>query len=218
MGKKRQGNNRNHPNAGKNYLVTGIVVGIIFMLFLAGVGAIFYFSQRISQPERKTETVVVLKDTGGSVDLPNPDEGTLRIDFRAVESDVDVGESAPTKVLLFRSKVLEGLSVYYLYEEKNITAGMPRLTSPAVNLLDGSMHTVIYTFKRGYKQMLIVDGQVMAESKFSPAVKQAPTGFLVYSPEKEVSNDRVGVAVSSYGRMVEPNEVSSRVSTTGSAE
>jgi hypothetical protein len=205
---------KNRESHRKNYLVAGIVVGIIFVLFLVAIGTRSYLSQIIPNIQGKAETVVVLKEMGNTVDLPNPDEGTLRIDFRAVDSDVNVAESSPTKILLFRSKVLEGLSVYYLYDDKNVTAGMPRLTSPAVNLLDGTMHTIIYTFKRGYKQMLLVDGQIMGESDFSPAVKQAPTGFLVNVPENEISNDRIGVTVSSYDKMVEPSQLASITHTT----
>jgi hypothetical protein len=210
MGKKQSAEKKGKGGQ-KSYLMTGLVVGILFMLFLAGAGAIYYFSQKLPYLKQKAETVVVLKEMGNAVDLPNPDEGTLRIDFRAVDSDVNVAESSPTKVLLFRSKTLEGLNVYYLYEEKNVTAGMPKLTSPSINLLDGSMHTIIYTFKRGYKQMLIVDGQLVGESDFAPAVKQAPTGFLVYVPENEIETGNVGAAVSSYGRMMELNQVTSTV-------
>jgi len=207
MGKKRESHRKNH-------LVAGIVVSIILVLFALGIGARFYFSKNIPNIQGRAETVVVLKEMGNTVDLPNPDEGTLRIDFRAVDSDVNVAESSPTKILLFRSKVLEGLNVYYLYQDKNVTAGMPRLTSPAINLLDGTMHTIVYTFKRGYKQMLLVDGQVMGESDFSPAVKQAPTGFLVNVPENDVQDDKISVSVSSYDKMVEPGQLSSITPTT----
>jgi len=206
MGKKMGAEKRGRGKQ-KSFLMTGVVVGIILILFLAGAGAIYYFSQRLPNLKEKAETIVVLKEMGTPTDLPNPDEGTVRIDFRAVDSDVNVGETPPTKILLFRSKVLGGLNVYYLYEGRNVTAGMPKLTSPSINLLDGTMHTVIYTFKRGYKQMLIVDGQVMGESDFLPAIKQAPTGFLVYSPDKEIQADNIGVSVSSYDKMVEPGQV-----------
>lgn len=197
MGKKR-----------KSHAVKGVVIAIIIVIFLAMAGAIYYFSQNLPALGGKAETIVVLKDTGGAVDLPNPEEGTVRIDFRAVDSDVNVAENAPTKILLFRSKVVEGLDVYYLYEEKKVAAGMPLLASPAIDLLDGSMHTIIYTFKRGYRQMLIVDGQVIGESDFSPASKLAPTGFLVNDPEDEILTEKGDLSVSSYDKMVEIGQTS----------
>lgn len=194
----------------KNHLMTGIVVGAIVLIFAVGIIALFNFMRGMPLQEEKAEIVVVLKDTGAIVDLPNPEEGTLRIDFRAVESDVDVAEMPPTKVLLFRSKAIEGLNVYYLYEEKKVSAGIPLMLSPEINLLDGSHHTIIYTFKKGYKQMLLVDGQVMAEGEFSPAIKHAPTGFLVNAPnnEVEIETDSAIASVSSYGIMVETGQAS----------
>lgn len=194
----------------KSHLITLVVIGVLLVIAVIGLIVIFNLSERDPKASEKAEVVVVLKDTGAIVDLPNPEEGTLRIDFRAVESDVDVAEMPPTKVLLFRSKAIEGLNVYYLYEEKRVSAGIPLMLSPEINLLDGSHHTIIYTFKKGYKQMLLVDGNIMAEGDYSPAVKRAPTGFLVNVPDNEVEieTESAIASLSSYGTMVETGQVS----------
>jgi hypothetical protein len=201
-------------NRKKSRLVTGLVIALLVVVFVAGLSAIFIFSQNIPRIEKQVETVVILKEMGPSTDLPNQDEGTVRIDFRATKEDVVVADTPITKLQLFRSKTLDGLSIYYMYENQNVTGGIPKLTTASVDLLDGNMHTIIYTFKRGFKQLLVVDGVVMAESDFAPAIKQSPTGFLVKMievPAKEIDiqNEKVQVGVTSYGSMVDVGEASS---------
>jgi hypothetical protein len=204
-------------NKRKSRLVTGCVVALAIMMFVAGLSAIFIFSRHLPTIEKQTETVVILKEMGPSTDLPNPEEGTVTIKLKATREDVAVADTPITKLQLFRSKTLDGLAIYYLYEHQNVTGGIPKLTTAPVDLLDGKMHTIVYTFKRGFKQLLAIDGVVMAEGEFALAVKQSPTGFLVKditamtAPMKEVDiqNENVQVGVTSYGSMVDIGEASS---------
>jgi hypothetical protein len=202
-------------NKKKSRLVTGFVIALSIMMFVAGLSAIFIFSRSIPRIEKQTETVVILKEMGPSSDLPNQDEGTVRIDLKATREDVVVADTPITKLQLFRSKTLDGLSIYYMYENQNVTGGIPRLTTAPVDLLDGNMHTIIYTFKRGFKQLLVIDGIVMAESDFAAAVKQSPTGFLIKDVQEpvrevEVQSENIQVGVTSYGSMVDVGEASSQ--------
>jgi len=181
-----------------------IVSACIFILGMAMLTYSILFGQKV---ERRLETVVVLREVGKYTDLPNKEQGTVVVALRAADSEIDVGETTPSRVQLFRSKLVEGLAIDYLYEEKYIVSGIPKLKSAEVSLFDGNLHQVAYTFKRGEKQQLYFDGQLMAEGEYNPATKLTITGFLVKLPENEVKESVAGTSVVIYDRAMSEEEI-----------
>lgn len=182
----------NKPTKASGWMVASIII------FIIGIGALAYsvfFGQRV---ESKLETVVILREVGKYTDLPNPDEGTVDVALKAIESDILVGE-VPSRVQLFRSRMVEGLSIDYVYGEKKLVSGLPRLESPEINLFDGNLHHITYSFKKGEGQALYFDGQKLAEGSFDPATRLSITGFMVKQPENEIDKE-LGVEVSVYDR------------------
>ncbi len=159
---------------------------VIFVLGAAALGYSIFFGHEI---EKELETVVVLRQAGSSVDLPNKEQGTVVISLKAPESEILVGESEPTRVILFRSNTVDGLSIEYLFGEKRLISGIPSIESQVVDIFDGNMHQIAYSFMRGDMQMLFLDGVKLAEGKFDPTTELTVTGFMVKMPENELSAD-----------------------------
>jgi hypothetical protein len=109
---------------------------------------------------------------------------------------------------------VDGLAIDYHWGSKNVTAGIPQLTSPPINLLDNNLHTIVYAFKRGEKQILVIDGVVVGESEFGTAVKQSVTGFLIKTPSKQIESELPGVEVKFYDKMVDVNTAETLESTS----
>lgn len=176
----------------KKYLIIPVFALVIL-------SAIFY-----NKPE--PETIVILKELDGCPDLTQSEEGSVMIRFRAVDEVVNIGEYTPTKILLFRSRKIDNLIIYYLYKEKKVTAGIPKLTTPEINLLDGVMHKILYTFKKGYKQAIYIDGKKLSEGKYLPEIQI--TGFAVKQIEHEISTDKGTIEFDIYGRALTEEEIS----------
>ena len=189
-------------NKQKRIPVWAIASVIIFVLGLGMIGYNFLLKDRL---EKRIETVVVLREIGKYTDLPNRDVGTVVVDLKATEEELNLGETVPTRVQLFRSRLVEGLSIDYIYGEKRIVSGMPQLSSPEVSLFDGNDHHIAYSFKRGEKQQLYFDGKLVAESAFEPGAKTL-TGFLVSVPENEIS-ENMGAGYEFYDRAMGPEEI-----------
>jgi hypothetical protein len=179
------------------------------LIFVLGVGMIGYNLLSRGGAGKGIETVVVLREIGKYTDLPNKDVGTVVVDLKASEDELTLGGTIPTRVQLFRSKIVEGLSIEYIYGEKRIVSGMPRLSSSAVSLFDGNLHHIAYSFKRGEKQQLYFDGNLVAESVFEPTEK-TPTGFVVKVPENEVSKD-MAAGFEFYDRAMSQDEIKALV-------
>ncbi len=176
----------------KKYLIIAIIVIIILI--------ILYKYKPLKQ-----ETIVILKEQDMYPDLSQSEQGSVIIDFKATDRDVNIAGIFPTKILLFRSKVVNGLVIYYLYNEQVIEGGVPRLTTPKVNLLDGMLHKIAYTFKKDEKQALYFDGQKVAEGKYLPSSMKI-TGFAVKGIENEVKTD-LNINYNVYDRVLTEEEI-----------
>jgi hypothetical protein len=187
------------------------IMTVLFFTFAALLlisAAVYVFVSKLEPKiERKVETVVVLRENGVYPDLMNTNEGTVVINFRAKEEDVNVGDAVPTKIQLFRSKNINGLGVYYMYEQKLLIAGLPVITSPPSTLLDGNMHQVAYTYKKDDRQMIYLDGNVIAESRYNPGSPDAISGFLVKQIQNEVDSDKGDSEYHVYSRVLSADEI-----------
>ncbi len=181
---------RNKKNK-KKYLI-----GILVLILLV----VLYVSK---QP--KKETIVILKEQEKYPDLTQSEQGSIIVDFKAVDEDVNVGGITPTKILLFRSRKVNGLVIYYLYNEKIVEGGIPKLTTSKVELLDGNMHQIAYTFKKNDKQALYVDGKKESEGKYMPEIPI--TGFAVKEIENEISTDKGNINFNVYDRVLTEKEI-----------
>jgi hypothetical protein len=195
-------------------VANAVVIAIVAVMFLAGAFAIYKFSNAVSPNEPSVETIIVVKQPGAQAEFTNGNEGTISIQMRATEADLDIGGTNPTKIQLFRSKIVDGLAIDYHWGSKNVTAGIPQLTSPPINLLDNNLHTIIYSFKRGEKQILVIDGVVVDEGEFGTVVKQSLTGFLIKTPSKQIESELPGVQVKFYDKMVDVNTAETPESTS----
>jgi len=177
----------------KNWYLLILILFILAMFFLA------------SKLEQKKETIIILKEQDIYPDLTQSNEGTVIVDFKAVDQDVNVGGVLPTKILLFRSRKVSGLVIYYLYNEKKIQGGLPKITTPKVNLLDGVLHQIAYTFKKGDKQRIYFDGEKISESNYIPLLPI--TGFAIKSQGEEISTDKGNINFEVYDRVLTEEEI-----------
>jgi hypothetical protein len=127
------------------------------------------------------ETIIVIAQDGPQADFAQSEEGTMVLEFRATPQDIAVSDWAVTKIQLFRSRTIPGMAVYYLYNETKVQAGLPRMNSTKVELLDGVAHQIVYTFKKGLGQQLYVDQKLVAESIYEPSSLSTVTGFGSFS-------------------------------------
>lgn len=184
----------------KNKKHLSLAISLLFILTM------IFFASRL---EPKKETVIILKEQDMYPDLTQSNEGTVIIDFRAVDEDVNVGGILPTKILLFRSRKVSGLVIYYLYHEKKIRGGLPKLTTPEVNLLDGMLHKIVYTFKKDDKQKFFFDGNKISESDYIPQIPI--TGFAVKQTENEINIDKGNINFEVYDRVLTEEEVRAKL-------
>lgn len=177
------------------------------IFLVAGLSMLLYVSKLEPKIEKQLETIIVLQEQGEYSDLTQTNEGTIAITFRARDEDVNIGENQPTKVQLFRSRVLQGLGVYYLYAEKMIEAGMPKIKTTPVNVLDGEMHKIIYTFKKGSKQAIYFDGNKLAEGDYKPETTIIITGLVVKQEEIKISTDKGDIEFDVYNEVLTEEEI-----------
>jgi hypothetical protein len=177
------------------------------VVFTLGLGMVVFSMVFGHKVETKLETVVVLREIGKYTDLTNKDIGTVNIALKAIDSEINVGDTPPTKVQLFRSKLVDGLSIDYLYGSKTLVSGMPKISGPGENLFDGNLHYVAYSFRKGDKQALYIDGKKIAEGSYNPATQASIGGFLVSEPVDELENDKVAVSVSYYDKVLSAEEL-----------
>lgn len=144
---------------------------------------------------------------GSEQAVPNEKEGTISIWTKPPIEVFDQFEDARKYIVFFSSKTHPGMRIVYNLEEKVFEAGLPILKSPKVDIFDNKPHNIIYTYKRGYLQGLVLDGQPVAESDFIEASATKITGFAIgidgVLDEVEIS----GIEVAAYDHYLTPEEI-----------
>lgn len=132
----------------------------------------------------KQEPIVnVIKFNHGSLDFQNENQGTLIVKVKAPIQKINP-EGSISKVLIFSSEYFEKLSILYDLKDKTFTAGAPFMFSSPVNLFDGSLHMIGYTFDKNVGQALYFDGNLIAFGKFfgTRAEKSKITAMVIHGP------------------------------------
>ncbi len=163
----------------KEYAAYAIVALLIITSF-------FFFRNAITGNLVKTEKIVIYFPT--TIDLPNKEESTLNFEFSFPAASFKVGNKTADVLMFLESGVMPGLKIAYHTANKKVYAGLPVIESDAVELLDGNMHLLTYTFSRKeQKQIVTLDNQVIAEGIFTGEQMQSPlTGMVVYDGRYEL--------------------------------
>jgi len=162
------------------------VIGLIIVLLLV------YGINSVTPREVEQESfVVATMDQHG--DFPNPNEGTLVIDFSFdVEKIVNNFNAVPRYIVMLNSKTVEGLGLRYDLMGSSLEGGLPVMIAENIFLLDKQKHQVGYVFKKGGDQVLFFDGNEVARSVFGEGMS-AITGNVIM----ELGGDYEEIAVPS---------------------
>ena len=90
-------------------------------------------------------------------------------------------------ILLFRSSKVPGVAISYSPEEQKLIAGAPVMIVEGVQLFDGTTHQVTYSFQKGGKQILVIDGNIVAERGFEPR-ENFLTGLVTGTEKAAISS------------------------------
>lgn len=115
-------------------------------------------------------------------DLPNDQNGRIVMEFGFPSDGFKVGEDQADYLLFFDSKTVPGLKVAYSQNEKRIFAGLPSMSTPIVEVLDGKQHKLEYIFnKEQEKQAIFLDDVLLNQTSYSGKKDSSMiTAFAVY--------------------------------------
>ncbi len=109
--------------------------------------------------------------------------------------------------MLFNSKKIQGLAIYYLNTLRLIEGGMPTMTTPQLDLLDGVFHEIAYTFKKGDEQRIYFDGKRISKSKYFPTTIAPFSGFAVKEEKNILYAGKWDIMLEVYDRMLTEEEI-----------
>lgn len=128
------------------------------------------------KPKEELGTAVKLNLDG---DFPNTQEGTAVFNMRLLmDRIIAVNNKVPKYVIFTESNAIPGLMLRYNVHDSVFEGGLPLIRSNEVTFLDGNIHEVIYTFKKGAEQKFFFDGAEIASGIFDDS-KIGITGFAV---------------------------------------
>jgi len=131
-------------------------------------------------PEIDSPELNIIKINHENIDIQNENQGTLIIQLRVPLQTINPTGSLD-KIVLFSSNYLESFMIVYNLGDKTIEAGVPVMHSTPVDLFDGGVHQLSYTFDRSKGQVLYFDGKVIAAGNYNgrKVDKNKITGFVI---------------------------------------
>jgi hypothetical protein len=132
-------------------ILVSVLLGILFIQFVDPHIELESVEENIKLPEPLPE----------NKDFPSIKEGTF---VGTINGNNVVNYK---KIILFQSAKISGLTLAYYPEKMMLFGGTPEMKAENINLFDGQVHQIAYTFKRFDKQKLYFDGVLVAESNFN---------------------------------------------------
>ena len=131
--------------------------------------------------------------------LPNDQEGSIVLWTKPPIKIFDQFVSDRDYIIFFSATNVPGVRIVYDLKTSRFEAGTPLMTSPPVNIFDETPHQLVYVFKKGEKQMLMLDGAQVNESNFKPLEIMKATGFAIIDVSAK-ETDIQGAEVAVYDR------------------
>lgn len=154
----------------------GINIVVVAILILIFIKSAMLLGEYKSVKKEEPALVVRLNLEG---DFPNPNEGTALFNMRLLMDQIILqAKKVPKYVIFTESRIIPGLFFRYNVHDSVFEGGLPSMKSAEVIFLDGNMHEIAYTFKKGSYQKIYFDGKEIASGKFDPS-KIGITGFAV---------------------------------------
>ena len=148
------------------------------LIVVAAIALLFAVSQKDKKTSGPDYVDIMMDNKGG--DVPNINEGTLIMLAKIDMSKILINPSQRLRyIVLFSSKTIDGFGVRYNFIDSTLEAGLPLIKAETINLLDGNMHQIGYTFKKGAEQELYLDGVKVASGAFTGKETVGITGFAV---------------------------------------
>lgn len=141
-----------------------------------------------------------LKVPDSDQSLPNVDQGTVALWTKPPVQVFDDFSDEKEYLVFFSATNMPGLRIVYNLKERRFESGSPLLKSPPIDIFDGSNHQLVYTFKEGGRQAMLLDGVKVDESDFRPLKITKVTGFAIAPIIGEV--DISGIELAVYDRFV----------------
>lgn len=111
--------------------------------------------------------------------LPNTEEGSIVLWTKPPIKIFDQFVSDRDYIIFFSSTNVPGVRIVYNLKTHRFEAGTPLMSSPEINIFDETPHQLVYVFKKGENQALLLDGAQVNESKFKPLEIMKATGFAI---------------------------------------
>jgi hypothetical protein len=140
--------------------------GIVAVITLSVLVLVFFSQSPLIDSLAKGNDVVIYFPE--ITDFPNSEEGTIVFNLGFPNGIFKVDGKEADVLMFLDSSVIPGLGISYNVNEKKVYAGLPRIDSNEVDLLDGNNHQLAYMFNRKEgKQVVVLDNQLIAESEFT---------------------------------------------------
>ncbi len=186
-------------------LRTAFIFFMIAFLILFGTASFLANNGAKSDDSVTGNTININKDNTVKVpdsdqSLPNVQEGTISLWTKPPVQIFDEFSDEKEYLVFFSAMNMPGLRIVYNLKEKRFESGSPLLRSPPIDIFDGQNHQLVYTFRKGGQQMILLDGVKVDESEFRPIEITKVTGFAIAPmiPETSIS----GVELAMYDRQV----------------
>jgi hypothetical protein len=111
--------------------------------------------------------------------LPNTEEGSIVLWTKPPIKIFDQFVSDRDYIIFFSSTNVPGVRIVYNLKTHRFEAGTPLMSSPVIDIFDETPHQLVYVFKKGENQALMLDGAQVNESKFKPLEIMKATGFAI---------------------------------------
>jgi len=157
----------------KEKWISLIIVVVVLLVFIKFAGIL---GENKPEKEEELDLAVRLNLEG---DFPNPEEGTALFNMRLLMDKIILQfNKVPKYVIFTESKTIPGLVLRYNVHDSVFEGGLPSMQSEEIVFLDGNIHQIVYTFKKGAEQKFYFDKKEIASSSFDPS-KIGITGFAV---------------------------------------
>ncbi|MEK6905216.1 MAG: hypothetical protein AABX24_02335 [Nanoarchaeota archaeon] len=176
MSKKKKGKH--------THLIISVLIMIIVVLTIF-ISVLQYEKSEASKLRLKLDKGLD-KEVPDSKDFIYEEEGTIE----GWTTDKYFKEDMEKAVVLFASAKILGLTIVYYPEDDQVIAGTPQMVAKKITLFDGKAHHLAYSFKKGGRQRITYDGQIIAESEFK-SFESYMTGMAVWGSEHTVSESFV---------------------------
>tara|TARA_Y100000310_G_C20700057_1_gene828925 strand:+ start:4165 stop:4707 length:543 start_codon:yes stop_codon:yes gene_type:complete len=154
---------------------------LIVTISIVVLASLFVLEQKwdvLKHPKEQTYAAMVHQH-----DFENDVEGTFQMNINIGTDSLEQNFGfIPDNLILFNSKTIKGLRLVYRLNEQIIEAGLPPFKTLQFELFDKNTHNIIYTFKQGIGQKIMVDGKDMGFEKFVLPIKNQITGNVIYEP------------------------------------